>query len=72
MVPANTEVAAARVYEGLTGGAFEQIGGHEFCGRVEALADGVNAVAVGDVVSIDPRIACGTCLRCRAGLAPCA
>lgn len=42
--------------------------GHEFCGRVTAVGDGVNNLAIGDVVSSDSRVCCGTCPACRSGL----
>ncbi|MBR0557871.1 zinc-binding dehydrogenase [Ciceribacter sp. L1K23] len=41
--------------------------GHEFCGRVTAVGDGVSDFSVGDVVSADSRIWCGTCPACTSG-----
>ncbi|WP_224702591.1 zinc-dependent alcohol dehydrogenase family protein [Devosia aquimaris] len=41
--------------------------GHEFCGRVEAVGKGVRGFAGGELVTVDPNIACGTCPACRAG-----
>ncbi len=41
--------------------------GHEFCGIVEAAGSAVRTVRVGDRVTADPNIACGTCAACRAG-----
>jgi (R,R)-butanediol dehydrogenase/meso-butanediol dehydrogenase/diacetyl reductase len=41
--------------------------GHEFCGRVTAVGDGVTGLAVGDLVSSDSRVCCGTCPACRSG-----
>ena len=41
--------------------------GHEFCGEVVAVGGGVRDVAVGDVVSGEGHIVCGTCRNCRAG-----
>jgi L-iditol 2-dehydrogenase len=41
--------------------------GHEFCGVVAAVGDGVAGFAVGTLVSGDPNVACGTCAHCRAG-----
>ena len=41
--------------------------GHEFCGRVEAVGKGVTGFAGGELVTVDPNIACGTCPACRAG-----
>jgi threonine 3-dehydrogenase len=41
--------------------------GHEFCGTVVEIGDGVRDVAVGDLVSGEGHIVCGTCRNCRAG-----
>lgn len=41
--------------------------GHEFCGRVEAVGAGVTSFVGGELVTVDPNIACGTCPACRAG-----
>jgi threonine 3-dehydrogenase len=41
--------------------------GHETVGRVTALGEGVTAVAIGDVVVVNPAVACGVCTRCKAG-----
>ena len=42
--------------------------GHEFCGRVERLGEGVTRVAVGDRVVGEPHtLACGHCYLCRTG-----
>ena len=41
--------------------------GHEFCGLVEAVGAGVARTAIGDLVTVDPNIACGTCASCRDG-----
>ena len=43
------------------------IPGHEFCGEVVEIGDGVRDVAVGDIVSGEGHIVCGTCRNCRAG-----
>jgi threonine 3-dehydrogenase len=43
------------------------IPGHEFCGEVVAVGGGVRDVAVGDLVSGEGHIVCGTCRNCRAG-----
>ncbi|HEX2904747.1 MAG TPA: L-threonine 3-dehydrogenase [Jatrophihabitans sp.] len=43
------------------------IPGHEFYGEVVALGDGVRDVQVGDRVSGEGHIVCGTCRNCRAG-----
>ena len=41
--------------------------GHEITGQVDSVGSGVDRVAVGDNVCIDPLVACGECDRCRAG-----
>ncbi len=41
--------------------------GHEFSGEVVALGSGVRDVTVGDQVSGEGHIVCGTCRNCRAG-----
>lgn len=43
------------------------IPGHEFCGDVVAVGAGVRDVRVGDRVSGEGHIVCGTCRNCRAG-----
>lgn len=42
--------------------------GHEFCGRVSEVGEGVSEFAVGDLVSVDSRVTCGTCPACTSGL----
>lgn len=46
---------------------FPRITGHEFAGIVEAVGDGVDDVAIGERVCIDPVISCGDCYPCRIG-----
>lgn len=41
--------------------------GHEFCGEVVGLGEGVRDVRVGDLVSGEGHVVCGTCRNCRAG-----
>jgi 2-desacetyl-2-hydroxyethyl bacteriochlorophyllide A dehydrogenase len=41
--------------------------GHEFAGLVEAAGPGVTRLKPGDLVTIDPNLACGTCEPCREG-----
>ena len=41
--------------------------GHEFVGLVDALGDGVDGFSVGQRVSGEGHIVCGTCRNCRAG-----
>jgi (R,R)-butanediol dehydrogenase/meso-butanediol dehydrogenase/diacetyl reductase len=42
--------------------------GHEFSAEVLEVGAGVAEFAPGDLVSIEPRLRCGECLACRAGL----
>ena len=42
--------------------------GHEWCGRVSAVGDGVDPVWIGRRVTGDTMLGCGTCRRCGAGL----
>lgn len=41
--------------------------GHEFCGEVVQLGDGVRNLRLGDFVAVDPSLYDGTCVQCRAG-----
>jgi threonine 3-dehydrogenase len=43
------------------------IPGHEFCGEVVEVGSGVRDVRVGDLVSGEGHVVCGTCRNCRAG-----
>ncbi|MGH8960741.1 MAG: L-threonine 3-dehydrogenase [Jatrophihabitantaceae bacterium] len=43
------------------------IAGHEFCGEVVAVGADVRDVRVGDQVSGEGHVVCGTCRNCRAG-----
>lgn len=48
--------------------AFPVVPGHEYAGIVEALAEDVTGLSVGDRVAVDPNIPCGSCRACRRGL----
>jgi threonine 3-dehydrogenase len=45
-----------------------QIIGHEFCGEIVEIGSDVTTVAVGDIISAESHIVCGTCYYCRNGL----
>lgn len=51
----------------LTGEHLPTVLGHEFCGTVVELGDGVNDVEPGALVAVEPIETCGRCARCRAG-----
>ncbi|QHS16782.1 zinc-dependent alcohol dehydrogenase [Halopenitus persicus] len=59
---AHSETIADRI---AAGGA--RLFGHEFCGHVDAVGDGVTSLSVGDRVYAPGKIACGECAYCRAG-----
>jgi len=41
--------------------------GHEIAGRISDIGDGIDDLAVGDPVSIEPHLFCTTCVYCRGG-----
>lgn len=51
----------------LTGAVMPQVIGHEFGGRVVECGEGVDDLAVGDLVAVDPIHTCGRCAYCKAG-----
>ena len=51
----------------LTGVCNPIIMGHELCGEVVALGAGVEDLAVGDLVAVEPLETCGKCLYCGLG-----
>ncbi|HEY6538748.1 MAG TPA: alcohol dehydrogenase catalytic domain-containing protein, partial [Candidatus Dormibacteraeota bacterium] len=53
--------------EGVFGQDFPYLLGHEAAGHVEAVGEGVEAVAPGDYVILNWRAVCGTCRSCRRG-----
>ena len=52
----------------LTGIKGQCILGHEFCGEIVKLGEGVEGFAAGEVVAADACQHCGTCYYCRHGL----
>lgn len=51
----------------LSGEGLPVVFGHEFSGIVEEVGDGVEGLAVGDSVCVEPYLVDGTCDYCRAG-----
>jgi (R,R)-butanediol dehydrogenase/meso-butanediol dehydrogenase/diacetyl reductase len=51
----------------LTGVTMPVIFGHEFCGEVVDVGDGVRDLEIGDRVAVEPVETCGRCLECRTG-----
>lgn len=51
----------------LTGQTLPVVLGHEFCGTVADLGDGVTDLEVGALVAVEPIETCGACARCRHG-----
>ena len=47
------------------GMAADTVMGHEFCGEISSMGDGVNGFQLGDRVTSLPYIACGVCAWCR-------
>jgi 2-desacetyl-2-hydroxyethyl bacteriochlorophyllide A dehydrogenase len=47
--------------------AYPRVMGHEFVGRVAALGEGVDTLAIGDRVVVEPNYSCGRCPLCREG-----
>jgi (R,R)-butanediol dehydrogenase/meso-butanediol dehydrogenase/diacetyl reductase len=41
--------------------------GHEYCGEVTELGEGVDGLSVGDRVAVEPIFSCGDCAACRDG-----
>lgn len=56
------------VFDGNVARAGGIVLGHEFSAEVMAVGAGVADWRPGDLVSVEPRIRCGACLACRAGL----
>jgi len=51
----------------LTGRCAPQILGHEFGGRVVSVGSAVLDLQAGDLITVDPIVACGVCNTCRRG-----
>jgi (R,R)-butanediol dehydrogenase/meso-butanediol dehydrogenase/diacetyl reductase len=51
----------------LTGVANPVILGHELCGEIVALGEGVEDLAVGELVAVEPFETCGQCVYCGSG-----
>ncbi|WP_166418882.1 zinc-dependent alcohol dehydrogenase family protein [Cochlodiniinecator piscidefendens] len=49
--------------------AFPLVPGHEYSGTIVEVGSDVTGVSIGDRVSIDPNIECGTCRACQRGWA---
>ncbi|MCD6352117.1 MAG: alcohol dehydrogenase catalytic domain-containing protein, partial [Armatimonadetes bacterium] len=47
--------------------AYPVLAGHEISARVEQVGEGVEHVAVGDLVAINPNMSCGVCYACLRG-----
>ena len=43
------------------------VAGHEFCGEIVEIGDGVEGLRIGDLMSAEGHIVCGQCRNCRAG-----
>ena len=54
------------IYRGEYPSRLPLVPGHEFGGRIVAAPEG-GSWSIGDIVSVDPNISCGTCTDCRAG-----
>ena len=54
----------------LTGVTNPIIMGHELCGEVVGLGDGVEDLGMGDLIAVDPLESCGHCIWCKTGQYP--
>lgn len=60
-------VATSVLPHPLTGVSLPVVLGHEFAGTVVDVGPGVDDVAIGTLVAVEPVQSCGTCARCRHG-----
>src|SRR3982751_2663431 len=56
-----------RIWSGDRPVDYPRVLGHEFVGRIEATGPGVDRVAVGERVVVEPNYSCGACPLCREG-----
>ncbi len=56
-----------RIWSGDRPVRYPLVMGHEFIGRIESVGPGVDRVAVGDRVAVQPNYSCGRCPLCREG-----
>ena len=55
------------IHHGDFGAVFPLTPGHELVGTIDALAEGTGRFAVGEQVTVNPNVYCGTCDYCLAG-----
>ncbi len=55
------------LYRGVYPASYPVVIGHEFAGEIAEVGPGVQALKVGDRVTADPNVLCGTCDYCRIG-----
>lgn len=55
------------IYEGEFIASYPIVMGHEFCGVVVDVGEGVSHISVGERVAIQPNVSCGICEMCRRG-----
>ncbi|MFA4015313.1 MAG: hypothetical protein RUDDFDWM_000393 [Candidatus Fervidibacterota bacterium] len=55
------------IYEGEFIASYPIVMGHEFCGVVVEVGEGVSHISVGERVAIQPNVSCGICEMCKRG-----
>lgn len=55
------------ILDGRFWGAYPMVPGHEISGAIAAVGSDVEDVEPGDLVTVDPNIACGSCAPCASG-----